>query len=67
VLVGVGRRSRNAAPDWLGTAADTGADLLVRIKIGRNLPGLLAAARPQLHLPHRPGRGPCHHGNDHGW
>jgi Insertion element 4 transposase N-terminal/Transposase DDE domain len=27
-----------AARDWLGAVADTGADLLVRVKIGRNLP-----------------------------
>ncbi|MGH8920658.1 MAG: IS4 family transposase [Actinomycetes bacterium] len=29
-----------AARDWLEAAADTGADLLVRVKIGRNLPVL---------------------------
>jgi len=27
-----------AAAHWLNAVADTGADLLVRVKIGRNLP-----------------------------
>ena len=54
-----------AARDLLAAVADTGADLLVRVKIGRQPAGLPPAARPQLPLPHRRARGPRHHRHDH--
>jgi hypothetical protein len=40
-----------AARHWLVAVADTGADLLVRVKIGRNLPSPLRSATPTLPTP----------------
>ena len=54
-----------AAPDLLTAIADTGADLLVRVKIGRSPPGLSPAGRRLLCLPHRRPAGPRHHRHDH--